>query len=98
MTARRVHWPRRVRVSPAVESIDLLCGFQDRPGLTTHDLNQVTCARCRVRLRDRRTLLVAITEATQAERQAQGLCRHCGGPVSCGSAFGDVVVVGLRRP
>ena len=95
---RRIHWPRQVRPETARESTELLCRLEPELGATTHDLTQVSCLRCRARLRNRRTLLTAITEATQAERQAQGQCRHCGGPVPCGSAFGDVVVVGLRRP
>ncbi len=30
------------------------------------------------------------------ERSARGLCRHCGGPVPCWSAFGDAAV-GVRH-
>jgi hypothetical protein len=91
-TQRRVHWPRRVRPGNAIESIDLLCGLQHKPGLTTHTLSLVTCGLCRARLQDRGTRLEAIADATKAERQAAGQCRHCGGPVPCWSAFFDVAI------
>jgi hypothetical protein len=38
----------------------------------------------------------AAVKQIRRERMARGLCRHCGGPVPCWSAFGDESV-GKKR-